>query len=121
MKQYAFPFGLCIAIAIAGYFSNATQTLGAHPFWADKTILLGTPIGLILGYYSVRLPYARAIVGLVGLTVVTFAIAHTGKTRFAASFAEDAFAGTMWFFGWHAVVICAIAALFVAAANLKCS
>ncbi len=119
MKQYAFPFGLCIAVAIAAYFAGATQTLGAHPFWADKTILLGTPIGLILGYASTRLPYGRAIGGLAGLTLVSFAIAHVGKTRFAASYAEDTFAGQMWFFGWHAVVIFALATLFIAAANLK--
>lgn len=119
MKQYAFPFGITLAVAIAAYFSGATQTLGAHPFWAGKTILIGTPLGLILGYASSHLPYARAMIGLVGLTIVTFAIAHIGKTRFAASYAEDAFAGQMWFFGWHAVVVVALAALFVAATGIK--
>ncbi len=119
MKHHIFPLGLCIAVAIAAYFSGATQTLGAHPQWAGTVILLGTPLGLILGYACTRLPYMRAMIGLVGLTIVCFAITRTGQIRFANSYAEDTFGGQMWFFGWHAVVICAIAALFVAAVNLK--
>ena len=119
MKRYAFPLGLTVAVAIAAYFAGATATLGAHPQWAGKTILLGAPIGLILGYASTHLPYSRAMIGLVGLTIVSFGIAHTGKLRFAASYAEDTFGGQMWFFGWHAVVIFALAALFAAAAHLK--
>lgn len=119
MMRYAFPFGITLAVAVAAYFSGATQTLGAHPFWASNTIILGTPIGLALGYVSTRLRLGLAIAALTGLTIVTYLIARTGKTRFAASYAEDAFAGQMWFFGWHAVVVFAVATLFVAAFNLK--
>ncbi len=119
MKRLAFPFSITLAVAVAAYFSGATETLGAHPFWAGNTILLGTPIGLVLGYFSTRLPFISATVGLAGLTLVFFAIANLGKSRFAASYAEDTFAGQMWFFGWHAVVMFALATLFVAAANLR--
>jgi len=35
--------------------------------------------------------------------------------RFAASYAENAFAGQMWFFGWHAVCIFAMATIVTTA------
>jgi len=120
VKQYWFPFGLTVAIAVAAYLTGATQTLGAHPFWAEKVIILGAPMGIALGYIATRIRYGLAVAGLAGLTIAALAVAHLGKTRFAASYdAEDALAGQMWFLGWHVVVVFALATLFVAAAGLK--
>lgn len=101
--------------ASAAYLLALPLQLGAHPFWADQVLLYGAAIGALLALLSLRLPYALRVIGFVVLTGAAFAVAHIGKTRFAASFAEDALAGQMWFFGWHAVCASAVAATISAA------
>jgi hypothetical protein len=54
---------------------------------------------------------------LLGLLVLGLAIAAAtyGKAQFAASFAEDSFAGRLWYFGWigiaagDAIIVAALA------------
>lgn len=82
------------------------QTLGAHPWWSVKTLLIGGPIGLVLGYFA-RLRFAP--VGFSVLVLLSYFTAKTGQSRFAASYAEDAFAGQLWYFGWMATAIMAAA------------
>ncbi|WP_299350938.1 hypothetical protein [uncultured Shimia sp.] len=84
-------------------FIDAARPLGAHPWWSQKSLLIGTPIGLILAALAIRT--SRPLSGLFGFvlaTAVALTFAKYGQTQFAASYAEDALAGRMWYFGWIA-------------------
>ena len=101
------PLVLPLIAAGLFYATGLTQTLGAHPFWAQKVIWigvgLGVPLGAILWGLGLRKP-AR-LIGVAVLTLAAFATAYVGKSRFAASYAEDTIAGYMWYFGWMATCV----------------
>ncbi len=80
---------------------DLAKPLGAHPWWSQKIIWIGLPIGLVLAFLAhFLLTKPLRILSFLGLTAVAVGIAHYGKTTFAASFAENALAGHLWFFGW---------------------
>ncbi|WP_296426520.1 hypothetical protein [Yoonia sp.] len=112
---------LVIAIAIgfaaaaAAYALKLPLRFGAHPFWADQALLWGAAIGAILALITSRTHYSLRVLSFTTLTAGAYAVAHIGKMRFAASYAENAFAGQMWFFGWHAVCIFAMATIVTTA------
>lgn len=117
------PYIFAALVVILSANTGVTQWLGAHPFWSVKVAWFGTPLGLILAILAKRAGLAwltRTAIFLLCLAVA-YAIALSGKERFAASFAEDAIAGRMWFFGWVATTgfsAAAIAALFNPTRNL---
>ena len=78
------------------------QKLGAHPWWAVKVVYLGVGFGLILSVLGSLIPiFTRRIVPpLFVLAVASILLTVYGKTQFAASYAEDALAGRMCYFGW---------------------
>lgn len=119
MMRFAIPAAIGLAAAAVAYFLALPLKLGAHPFWADQAIFWGAPIGIILGLIAARMSYLVSLIGMIAVTGGAYAVAHIGKSRFAASYAEDAFGGQMWFFGWHAVAIFAVAAIVVAATKLN--
>lgn len=85
-----------LALAYFGIF----RLLGAHPWWDVQTALIGAPIGCLIGLGLARL---GPVMGRgLGLALLTMAIASAsyGKMQFAASYAEDALAGKLWYFGW---------------------
>jgi hypothetical protein len=91
---------IALAVPVALGWLGAFQTLGAHPWWALKVGLIGAPIGIILGAGLSRLALLPGvIVGLI-LLALCYGTAYYGKTQFAASYAADAFAGKLWYFGW---------------------
>ncbi len=100
--------------AVLAYALNLTQTLGAHPWWSHTVVLIGLPVGIgvaaALG--ATRLPRLARLLTTAALTGLGYGIATIGKARFAASYAEDAFAGQMWYFGW--IATCALAAALLA-------
>lgn len=96
------------AILILGVCAlfDVPKQLGAHPWWSQSTLFIGAPIGLILGFL---ITYRHAVWPFSALTLLAFGVAHYGKTQFSASFAEDAFAGKLWHFGWIGTAIgCAL-------------
>lgn len=104
-------FGLItgVSAAVAMYLVGAPLLLGAHPFWAVKVIWIGAAIGLLVSLALWRLPRLAGL-SVAGLaSIASFGAAHIGKTRFAASYAEDALAGQMWYFGWIATCACIVA------------
>lgn len=107
----AVAIGVGVLAAAVIYLLELPLRFGAHPFWADQVVFWGAPIGIVLALISSRLQYAIRTGSILLLAAVAFGVAHLGKTRFAASYAEDAFAGQMWFLGWHAVIIFAIAGI----------
>ena len=113
----ALPLTLSLTVMATIWLTDLTQTLGAHPWWSGKVVLIGAPIGLVLaivlGY--VLAPRWRAALFAVA-TLAAFWVATTGKAGFAASFAEDTFAGQMWFFGWIATAASLAGFLYAVAA-----
>ena len=106
-----------IAALLAGlvlFLTGAPLALGAHPFWAVKVIAIGVPLGAVMFVALFRLRKMSVLFGSGAMICVAYAVADIGKSRFGASYGDDAFAGQMWFFGW--IAICAFVALFVAAA-----
>lgn len=98
------------AVAVLAHFTGATQAMGAHPWWADKVIWIGLPLGLIVAVLarSAGLTRPSRVICLGGLVGVGFAVALVGKSWFAASYGDSAWAGQMWFFGW--IATCAFVA-----------
>ena len=93
------------ALLAAATLAGATAALGAHPWWAVQTGLIGTALGLALygalralGVGAGRLGLAAALALL-----ASAGAAHFGGKIFAASFAENALAGRFWYFGWFAL------------------
>lgn len=102
--------------AVLAYTLNMPQTFGAHPWWSQPVILIGFPIGIGIAAGLAWIGIGRLVRILLsaGLAGIGFAVATVGKARFAASYAEDAFAGQMWYFGW--IATCALAAALIASA-----
>ncbi len=96
------PLALTAAALAAAYFLDLPKTFGAHPWWSQKVVLIGGGAGLAVAFVLNFLPIKAVIrVALfAGLAVFAYALATYGKTQFAASYAEDAFAGALWYFGW---------------------
>lgn len=95
---------LASVFVVSAAFLGLSLALGAHPFWTTSIAVIGAPVGAVLGIVLRYGSWSGALPALVGgvLTAVAYGTAHLGKTRFAASFAEDAVAGQMWYFGWIA-------------------
>jgi len=94
------------AILIASGYFGVTEALGAHPWWAFKVAYIGVVAGAVL-YLASKFWKAGNGVKTQVFSVLLLAdviIVWVGKMRFVGSYAEDAFAGKMWYFGWIGVV-----------------
>jgi len=83
--------------------TEATKSLGAHPWWAVMVVWRGLPIGLALAF---ALPFTglskvtRVVVFAAVLIVAAFVSSHY-HTQFVAAEDADAFwPGRIWFYGW---------------------
>ena len=107
MNRSLGPWMLAIVVALglpvllAWY--DVPRQLGAHPWWTMRTAIIGAPIGLGLGVILLLAPRIWGTLVSVVATGGAFAVALYGGQQFAASFAEDAFAGKLWYFGWIGV------------------
>jgi hypothetical protein len=85
--------------------------LGAHPFWSAKATYIGIGVGIALSLSALlltkRFNFSNLAV-LLGLVITTALIAAItllyGKAQFAASYAENAFAGRVWFVGFMGLI-----------------
>lgn len=97
---------------VAASLFGLTEQLGAHPWWAAKTGVIGSTGGLAV-YAALRglglRPLPLAAMAAAAAVVSGYA-AVQGKALFTASFAENTIAGRFWFFGWFGVMagICAL-------------
>lgn len=113
--QRAFAIAFPLGLAALTWAFDLTRLAGAHPWWSNGVILIGVPLGLTLGLGLVFLGKPRRVATLSGVgAVIALAVAFIGKARFAASLAEDALAGRMWYFGW--IAFCALATAAVLSA-----
>ncbi|WP_371171119.1 hypothetical protein [Aliiroseovarius sp. 2305UL8-7] len=82
------------------------KSLGAHPWWADKVIFIGAPVGIVIAFGAMLIRggmWLRLCVFAI-LTVLAYWVAKSGGEAFAASYADDAAAGKQWYFGWIATM-----------------
>lgn len=96
-----------LALWIAA-LAGLPQWLGAHPWWAVRTGIVGSAIGAAV-YLALRMNrrtdghiLTAAAIGL----VASILCAGIGKMVFVGSLAENALAGRFWFFGWFAIFAC---------------
>ena len=95
------------------------KSLGAHPWWAEKVIFIGAPIGIVIAVVAMFVSSAawlRLIIFAV-LVVLSYWVAKSGGEAFAASYADDAAAGKRWYFGWIATMT-ALAAFLTTVAEV---
>lgn len=105
------------ALAVLAFtYWGGTEALGAHPFWGLNIAYFAIAAGVVLTLLvnAIRQPRALQLVIFGTLLIISIAITAYGKTQFAASYAEDDFAGKLWFFGW----ISALTAVFGAITTL---
>ena len=109
--------GLLILLAFLG----VNEALGAHPLWSIKIAYFGIIAGILI--YSFLWVWQGSWMPKFILLAVFLAIfagvTYLGKSRFAASFAEDAVAGSLWYFGWIAILGFAFALLMHVLAALR--
>ena len=103
---------LAVVALVFGLTGLAAQ-LGAHPFWSDTVVWIGAALGLGLGVAAKRAPWGLGLGGFALVFLLAIWAATGGKARFVASYAEDAMAGRLWYFGWIAVFVGLFGALFL--------
>lgn len=117
MNRAIGPWILAVVVALGAPVLMAWQGVsvewGAHPWWAMKTAIIGAGAGLGLGLVLYLLPKASGSFIALAFAFVAYATARYGGTEFAASYAEDAFAGRLWYLGWIAVAMGGSAFLLV--------
>jgi hypothetical protein len=103
-------------IVVAGIFLvlerfGAVTWLGAHPFWAKKTAYIGIGIGVIVSLLTLITAKKANVTSIwlpIAFVVLTGVIAAItllyGKAEFAASYAENGFAGRVWYIGFVALI-----------------
>lgn len=97
--KYAFAIALPLAVFVILHLAGVPVRLGAHPWWAGQVLIVGGVAGTGLAMVLRRHPRPVLIIAiLVGL--MSWVLADLGKARFAASYAEDIWAGRAWYFGW---------------------
>lgn len=116
--KYAIAVAVTLGLALIAWILDLPRELGAHPWWSQKVVMSGALIGLAGGLAANWVLNGRRITAFLLLigTLIGFAIAKYGQTEFAASYAEDALAGQLWYFGWH--LTCILSFATVAAASL---
>lgn len=97
---------VAVAVSLAtASLAGLPEALGAHPWWAQQSGIIGGFGGAVLWLVLRRtgLPFSALVVVAVSALLASAAAAHFGKQVFAASFAENALAGRFWYFGWFAI------------------
>jgi hypothetical protein len=100
MAAVALVVGLVVPLGLA--YSGLSVRLGAHPWWVQSSAWIGAVAGIVIALCVLRLQLNRIAIVVIGAAVVSAGAwaAHAGKTALANSFAEDALAGRLWYWGW---------------------
>ena len=104
---------LPVLVALGGYFFQVAKGLGAHPVWADQIVIIGLALGALVGLL-LALSNVGLVLRMAGPAVLAggaYFLSHVGKTRFAASYGDDAMAGQLWHYGAIAACVFLFAAL----------
>ncbi len=96
-----FAVAIALTLAAASWW-GLSQALGAHPWWAARSGLIGAPIGLVL-FLTARIfatnPLWIALAALLALIAAAFTAAFA-KTAFVSAEDFNATAGRNWYFSW---------------------
>ncbi len=93
-------------LIVAADLGGLLVWIGAHPFWSLKGALIGIAIGfaviLVLAAIKRRQQISPSLLLLVFIFVALIAgiLMLNGKEGFAVSYARDAAAGRLWYFGY---------------------
>jgi len=108
--------GLFLALEKLGVVTAA----GAHPFWATNVAYIGIVIGIICSICaSILMNRVSGISAWVLLFLIATSIAigiitlFYGKAEFAASYAENALAGSVWYIGFMFLIGSVFTTIFV--------
>ena len=114
MIKSALPAIIALFVPIALAWFGLSRILGAHPYWEVQTIAIGAPIGLAaaFGMFFAGLNHKVTAITSIALLLGSMAGATYGKAVFVASYADDRFAGQLWYFGWIAVGTFTAATIF---------
>jgi len=120
MRAFLVSAATAAAVVAIGGHVGLTEWLGAHPLWSLKVAYLGIAVGLSLAVLAALARLRAGATGLAGAALLVAAglVAGIGKARFAASYAEDALAGRMWFLGWIAAAAGCFVVVFAAMSAL---
>lgn len=115
MRNLILSLAVAVAAVVVAAHLGVTEWLGAHPWWAERVAYYAIAPGVVAvaALAALRLTTAPRVAVACGLLAVAYGVAHVGGARFAASYAEDAAAGRMWFFGWIGTAAMAILAVQV--------
>lgn len=104
---------LPVLVAVGAYMAQATRALGAHPIWAEQIIIIGVAVGAAFGLLLAltRVGLVLRMSGPLVLAGGAYFVSYVGKTRFAASYGDDALAGQLWHYGALAACVFLFAAL----------
>lgn len=98
---------VAIVLLLVSNWLKLPEHFGAHPNWSGKVLFIGGALGILMSTtISVFASNVKLLIPLVMFDTIFFLgaiAAYWGKTEFTASYAENAFAGQLWFFGWIAV------------------
>lgn len=106
LSRFDILIGVAVATSlVAASLADLPQMLGAHPFWAQQTSVIGGIGGALLwlAQRRVRLSASMQVIIAIVVLLISATAAYVGKQVFAASFAENWIAGRFWYFGWFAV------------------
>ncbi|MBL4808079.1 MAG: hypothetical protein JKY31_12470 [Rhodobacteraceae bacterium] len=102
MTRYA-PFLTAPTIAallFVAHLSGLWTLLGSHPFWSASATYLGLAAGLVVVVLIWGKPGWGVLILLFLLTALAFYASTKGKEVFVGSYAENSFAGRIWYFGF---------------------
>jgi hypothetical protein len=96
--------GIAALIAVAAY-AGVPRALGAHPWWAAQTGMIGAALGFAVFVIARLLGLAPGWVAALAALVLlaAFASAYFGKSAFVNAEAFNAAAGRVWYFSWIAL------------------
>lgn len=110
-----------LVTAVLSAFSAAKLTvlIGAHPWWAVQTGLVGTGVGCLI-YGALRgmglRPGFLGVLSSLGLLAITIEVVLTRQAYIAAD-GPEALSGRLWYFGWIGLMaalciwLCSLAAV----------
>ena len=113
MARILVPLLIAAGVVIGFGMSGTATALGANPLWATQVTFTGALAGTVLalvGRLALRRRF-RAGSGFAVLAMASYGVASLGKASFLASYAENATAGQMWFYGWIGAATLATAAI----------
>lgn len=107
MRLNAIGAWAAVLLLVISNWIHLPESFGAHPYWSGKVLFVGGTIGIfaasafaVFGSH-IRMVFPLAVFDTV--LVLGAISAYFGKMKFAESYAENAFAGHFWFFGWIAI------------------